>query len=313
MKEFRSSNSHFFYRAVGLVLSVMTAVSAMILAAPQPVYAAHNLLFTYTVKVETGYLALRTEKEYDKDNEIGKLYTGDIVVECPTNGDESEYRYVYSPTLHKHGYVNGDYIDYRGSYDGSVMYARVESGYLALRNAKAFKKSNEIGKLNTGDTVIILDDSDSEYWTVYAPSLFKTGYVNRNYLVYNFRAESNDTVPMVFPEMCRAEWQTTSDNYLQMHVQVMNNTQQKTITAFTLHIFALNEDGNLVSVGEWPYEETSIKRVGPGETDYSSDFFLPLADEISTVNVLIKSVRFSDGTETVIPVESRMIAGWEIR
>ena len=34
---------------------------------------------TYTVRVETGYLALRTAQAYDYRNEIGKLYTGDTV------------------------------------------------------------------------------------------------------------------------------------------------------------------------------------------------------------------------------------------
>lgn len=30
---------------------------------------------------------------------------------------------------------------------------KVKSGYLALRNAKAYDDANEIGQLNTGDTV----------------------------------------------------------------------------------------------------------------------------------------------------------------
>lgn len=32
-----------------------------------------------TVKVDKGYLALRSEKAYDKNNEIGQLNTGDTV------------------------------------------------------------------------------------------------------------------------------------------------------------------------------------------------------------------------------------------
>lgn len=45
----------------------------------------------------------------------------------------------------------------------------VASGYLALRNAKAYDSSNEIGELYTGDTVDVTDSSGSTYWTVYSP------------------------------------------------------------------------------------------------------------------------------------------------
>lgn len=58
----------------------------------------------------------------------------------------------------------------------------VASGYLALRNAKAYDSSNEIGELYTGDTVDVTDSSGSTYWTVYSPKHGKTGYVNRAYL-----------------------------------------------------------------------------------------------------------------------------------
>ena len=56
---------------------------------------------TYTVRVETGYLALRTAQAYDYRNEIGKLYTGDTVeVEEYGSGD---YWYVYSAKLNRYG------------------------------------------------------------------------------------------------------------------------------------------------------------------------------------------------------------------
>ena len=58
----------------------------------------------------------------------------------------------------------------------------VDSGYLALRTAKAYDYSNEIGKLYTGDQVQVTDASDSVYWYVYAPGLGKYGYVNSRYL-----------------------------------------------------------------------------------------------------------------------------------
>ena len=62
------------------------------------------------------------------------------------------------------------------------MTVGVASGYLALRTAKAYDAGNEIGKLYTGDTVQVIDSSDYQYWYVYAPSLGKSGYVNKDYL-----------------------------------------------------------------------------------------------------------------------------------
>ena len=137
---------------------------------------------TWTVNVSSGYLALRSAKAFDASNEIGRLYSGDTVE--VSDSSDSTYWYVYSPKLGKYGYVNQNYL-----YSGASSVVRetrivsVTSGYLALRNAKAFDASNEIGKLYTGDTVQLLDTSDSTYWYVYSPKYDKNGYVNCNYLV----------------------------------------------------------------------------------------------------------------------------------
>ncbi len=61
-----------------------------------------------TVRVQKGYLALRTAKAYDSANEIGKLYTGDVVEVLDTSDDN--YWYVYAPSLDMHGYVNASYL-----------------------------------------------------------------------------------------------------------------------------------------------------------------------------------------------------------
>ena len=131
----------------------------------------------YTVSVSKGYLALRTAMAYDARNEIGKLYSGDVVYLREKSG--SQYWYVYAPTLGKSGYVNKDYLIGSTSVTRTV---HVSKGYLALRSAKAYDSRNEIGKLYTGDTVEVRDSSDSQYWYVYAPSLGKYGYVNKDYL-----------------------------------------------------------------------------------------------------------------------------------
>ena len=294
-----------------LVAVVMTAV--MSFAVPQKVYAYQTTLYKYSVKVKSGYLALRTAKKYDKKNEIGKLYTGDIVITCPTNGDESEYRYVYSPDLRKHGYVNGDYLSYEGLYEGEEMYARVETGYLALRNAKKYDKKNEIGKLNTGDPVIILDDTDSDYWTVYAPTLSKTGYVNRDYLVYNFRASSDHEKTLDFPYRSNAQWSKSSDNKISMRVQVINRSNTKTVSSFTLLYYAEDEDGVYVTDGYWLQEGIDYKRVNPGEIVYTDYFIFPQADKIKKAYVEIKEVGFTDGTTIEYNGDERPYGVWTLK
>ena len=54
-----------------------------------------------------------------------------------------------------------------------TMTVQVEKGYLALRNAKAYDKNNEIAQLNTGDQVEIIEKKDSTYWYVYVPKTWK--------------------------------------------------------------------------------------------------------------------------------------------
>ena len=102
------------------------------------------------------------------------------------DSSDPTYWYVYSSSLGKYGYVNRNYltgpVSSPASVTGPSRTVRVSDGYLALRSAKAFDKSNEIGKLYTGDTVQVQDTSDSTYWYVYSSKLGKYGYVNKNYL-----------------------------------------------------------------------------------------------------------------------------------
>ena len=130
---------------------------------------------SWTVKVKKGYLALRSTAAYNDSNEIGRLNTGDVVL--VKDSSDSTYWYVYAPGLDKSGYVDNRYI-----YNSGLWTVKVETGYLALRNKAAYNESNEIGQLNTGDTVQVKDTSNDQYWYVYVPQLDKTGYVDRNYL-----------------------------------------------------------------------------------------------------------------------------------
>ena len=160
-----------------LVLMLTFVLAVPVMAEAKAVDYCAEDMNTYSVAVASGYLALRNAQAYNDANEIGKLYSGDTV--DVMNASDSTYWYVYSPKLDKYGYTNCNYLA-NSAYECNV---RVQSGYLALRTEKAFKSSNEIVKLYTGDTVQIADSSDSSYWLVYAPGLGKGGYVNKDYLV----------------------------------------------------------------------------------------------------------------------------------
>ena len=159
-----------------LTLMLTIAVSVPVMAEPKAVDVDTQLSNMYTVTVASGYLALRTEKAYRDANEIGQLYTGESVE--LEDASDSTYWYVYSSKYDKYGYVNRKYLA-NSSYECTVS---VQSGYLALRNAKAYDDANEIGQLNNGDTVQVQDSSGSTYWYVYSSRLGKSGYVNKNYL-----------------------------------------------------------------------------------------------------------------------------------
>ena len=140
----------------------------------------------YVAAGMNNYLALRNEMSNRSSNEIGKIYHGQPV-EYIAAGN-APYCYVYAPTLDKFGYVNKDYLIKVGSGDGNYgnFYPSYKvtgtSQYLALRKARSYDSSNEIGKLRNGQTVEYVGSADSTYWFVYAPTLGKYGYANKNYL-----------------------------------------------------------------------------------------------------------------------------------
>ena len=171
----------------------LVAAAAMLIASVlpmTPLNAISNTVYVQaasdeicTVSVSSGYLALRSGRSYNYSNEIGKLYTGDTVQIL--NRNDSTYWYVYSPKLCLAGYVNRNYLKGSALTPEPVtdMYTvSVSSGYLALRNDKAYDYTNEIGKLFNGEKVQVLNTDDSNYWFVYSPALDKTGYVNKEYL-----------------------------------------------------------------------------------------------------------------------------------
>ncbi len=65
------------------------------------------------------------------------------------------------------------------------LYAYVETGYLAIRSAKAYDASNELGKIYTNQAVFVVDQSTGKYWYCYSPTTKMYGYVNSDYLLSN--------------------------------------------------------------------------------------------------------------------------------
>lgn len=176
--------------AWGLVIAMLILPAASV--RPQKAFAYDGTLYQYTVKVKKNYLALRRGKAFKAENEIGELYTGDTVIHCPIEAENDTYWYVYSPKYHKLGFVNCNYLEFDEEYTGTIHYmAYVEKGYLALRKAPAYDASNEKGRLYTGDEVIVLHKSDSDYWLVYSEELGMAGYTNKHYLVRDYDYEDD--------------------------------------------------------------------------------------------------------------------------
>lgn len=175
------------FSAAALLKWAAMFVIVFALSLPVTAETSHAANTTYTVTVATGYLALRNAKAYDEKNEIGQLYTGETVEVTDSSG--ATYWTVYSPKLNKTGYVNRKYL--ACASDSKTV--RVQSGYLALRTAKAYDSKNEVGELYTGDTVYVANTDDLTYWLVYAPGLNKGGYVNKNYLSGSSSSASGQT------------------------------------------------------------------------------------------------------------------------
>ena len=302
-----------------LLAAVLFLTAAFRFSMPEPAYAYESELYQYTVKVETGYLALRNAQSYNTKNEIGKLYTGETVVACPIESEKDGYRYVYSPKLHKLGYVNGNYLTNKRTYKGaSKMYAKVETGYLALRNAKAYERENEIGVLYTGDPVFVLDDSDSSYWTVYAPTLSKAGYVNKNYLVSSgIKTDYNEPeVPAVIPPDSYADWkwESADSDILEFRMDITNYSRTKTVTDFEIIFYAEDVWGNRIYGDNSTVVKTTMRKtILPGETIKSDYIPMPDRQRIRTVYAAVRKARLSDGTiceYTSIPESAYGI--WEV-
>lgn len=95
------------------------------------------------------------------------------------------------PTQPDEPIQNDYYVGYGSAPSNyTLYYAKVNSGYLAIRSAKAFNASNELGKMYTGDSVYVIDKSTGTYWYCYSPTNGVYGYSDSRYMVLNYPGSS---------------------------------------------------------------------------------------------------------------------------
>ena len=82
-------------------------------------------------------------------------------------------------------YINGELLGYckdPESFTNEMREKRRNGEVSHEMNITYYDKNNEIGQLNTGDPVELIEKEDSTYWYVFVPKLGKEGYVDKNYL-----------------------------------------------------------------------------------------------------------------------------------
>ncbi len=86
---------------------VLFSMVSILSASYVPAMAETKAADAYNVKVESGYLALRSDPSFNADNELEALYTGDTFYVM--YDEDATYVYGYSESG-KRGYVNKNYL-----------------------------------------------------------------------------------------------------------------------------------------------------------------------------------------------------------
>lgn len=120
----------FKFFMAGMLLVVLLVNSQLCFAAGE----------TYKVVVEKGYLALRNAKGYDYNNEIGELYTGDIVE--VSNKNDDTYWWVYSSKYDTYGFVNKNYLVKIENASSNTREKSTSSGDIDYGNMRVYTSSN---------------------------------------------------------------------------------------------------------------------------------------------------------------------------
>ena len=144
---------------------------------------------------------------------------------------------------------------------------------------------------------------------------------------YRFTFASSATQNLIYngelkdPELCldfkagaTPEWQTKSSNEIQIRFQVTSKARQKTVTAFSLRVYATEKKGKRVH-GESVVVNCGTKvEIAPGETAYSNYVTLSEKKSIYKIHCGIYRIEYSDGfVYTVPPSESISYKSWIIK
>lgn len=113
-------------------VKTLSAAFLLLLFLSQPVLAETKAADPYKVKVDNGYLAVRSAPSFDSSNEVDKLYNGDTFY--VTMWLDGNYWYGYSQN-HVDGYVNKNYLAEDSGFDiGSNIKYTPDGGDRILEN-----------------------------------------------------------------------------------------------------------------------------------------------------------------------------------
>lgn len=145
-------------------MMILAAVIGLIVSAI-PAMGEAKAADAYTVKVEKGYLALRSKPAYDASNELESLYTGDTFYVMSDYDDTYVYGYSESGKM---GYVNKNYLE--ESYNiASGLYIRESDGV-------SFLETDDFTLRLPGDISWAYEVIDSDTISIYHTQARVDGY-----------------------------------------------------------------------------------------------------------------------------------------
>lgn len=251
--------------------------------------------------LDSGFLALRSEPVYDDANKIGEIHNGNEIYVISDTDTDSDYLYCYVPKLGMYGYATSDYIVEEKPYveetdtdsdsdsdtdseretgsgfapteDYEVRYAKVEVGYVALRSEPAFSVENELGKLNTGDEVYLIESSvGSGYAYCYAVNLGMFGYAMEDCLVeMNPNEETSSDAP---DEGEYKEWTVNgySDDFVLSVMSAPSSDSENKIGEINnggkVYVYDKDSDKNTIYESYWYVYVPSLGQWGYVESEY---------------------------------------------
>lgn len=188
----RSSGLSGYMRSDDLVKSITDVVSVR--EEDDEATVAEKSLGEYYVTGTSDFLSLRDAPGSD-GNVVAKLYNGYRV--ALTEETSSKYWYVFDYNSGEYGYVLKDYLtdDESKVKNGaqtvsppsstkvvSTYYVTGTKNYLAIRSAPSSSSTVEIGKTYNGNTVGLVEKTNSTFWYIYDYNSGLYGYVKCAYL-----------------------------------------------------------------------------------------------------------------------------------